>query len=143
MGNLYEADAIAWAEQQVWLLRSGHWSQLDIDNLAEEIEDVGKSEKRELLSRFGVLIAHLLKWTHQPERRGRSWRTTIRDQRAQIERDVEQHPSLKRLLGDRNWLEDAFSHARTATFNETSVPNLPIALPWTIEQLLAQDYLPE
>ena len=64
MDNLYDEDVIAWAEQQAHLLRTGQWSQLDIGNIAEEIDDVGKSEKRELQSRLCVLISHFLKWSH-------------------------------------------------------------------------------
>jgi hypothetical protein len=77
MSNLYDEDVIAWAEQQSRLLRSRQWSQLDIDNIAEEIEDVGKSEKRELQSRMCVLMAHLLKWTYRTSGRMHHERTVL------------------------------------------------------------------
>ena len=77
----YNADIIQWARQQAALLRAGRFSALDIEHIAEEIEDVGKSEERELESRLAVLIAHLLKWQYQPEKRGASWRLTIAEQR--------------------------------------------------------------
>ena len=72
---------ILWAEEQARYLREGRLSELDIEHLADEIEDVGRSEKRELASRMAVLLAHLLKWRLQPEKRSRSWRTIIADQR--------------------------------------------------------------
>ncbi len=84
MSNLYDTDIVAWASQQAELLRSGQWSRLDLANIAEEIEDVGKSEQRELASRLAVLIGHLLKWQFQPEKRSRSWADTIDVQRARV-----------------------------------------------------------
>jgi len=143
MDTLYDDDVIAWVEQQVALLRAGRWSELDVDNIIEEIEDVGKSEQHELQSRFSVLIAHLLKWTHQPARRGRSWRRTIKEQRAAIARHLRRHPGLKPLLDDPDWLESAFVTARTNAFDETGIPDLPLNLPWSLAQLMAQDFLPE
>lgn len=73
----YETDVVAWSNEQAELLRSGKFSEIDGKNIAEEIADVGKSEQRELASRMAVLIAHLLKWKYQPERRGSSWEKTI------------------------------------------------------------------
>ena len=75
----YETDVIAWANRQAALLRAGRFSELDIANIAEEIEDVGKSEERELASRMAVLLMHLLKWQYQPERQSRSWLRTIKE----------------------------------------------------------------
>ncbi|MDR3089077.1 MAG: DUF29 domain-containing protein, partial [Desulfobulbaceae bacterium] len=73
MNTAYETDVVAWAGEQARLLRAGRFDLLDIENIAEEIEDVGKAEQRELMSRMAVLLAHLLKWQYQPERRGKSW----------------------------------------------------------------------
>ena len=78
MTNLYEQDIVAWASQQSSLLRAGYFADLDLEHLMEEIDDVGRSERRELASRMAVLLAHLLKWAYQPERRGASWqRNTV------------------------------------------------------------------
>ena len=82
--NSYDGDIVAWANEQVRLLRAGAFSELDIEHIAEEIEDVGKIEQRELAHRMSVLLAHLLKWQHQSERRGNSWRRTIKEQRRAI-----------------------------------------------------------
>lgn len=77
----YDADVVAWANEQARLIRAGRLDQLDLEHIAEEIEDVGKSEQRELASRMAVLIAHLIKWQYQPERPSNSWRRTIKEQR--------------------------------------------------------------
>jgi len=77
----YDRDVVAWANEQAALLRGGRFSELDIEHIADEVEDVGKSEQRELVSRMAILLAHLLKWQFQPERRGRSWLNTIKNQR--------------------------------------------------------------
>ena len=79
--NAYDKDINAWAQEQARLLRAGRFEMLDIEHIAGEIEDVGKSEQRELASRMAVLLAHLLKWQYQPERRGASWEKTIKAQR--------------------------------------------------------------
>lgn len=91
----YEQDVVAWASEQARLLRAGHFDLLDIQHIAEEIEDVGKSEQREPASRVAVLLAHLLNWHYQPERRGASWASTIRTQRLEIDYVLDQAPSLK------------------------------------------------
>lgn len=91
----YETDVVAWANEQAALLRSGKLSEIDIEKIAEEIEDVGKSEQRELASRMTVLIAHLLKWKYQPARRGTSWERTIKAQRKEVLYSLKESPSLK------------------------------------------------
>ena len=82
--NLYEHDFYDWANTQAALLRSGKLEAADIENIAEEIESMGKGERRELENRLVVLLLHLLKWQFQPERRGKSWRATIRIQRRDL-----------------------------------------------------------
>ncbi len=143
MSNLYDEDVISWAEEQARLLRSRQWSQLDIDNIVEEIEDVGKSEKHELQSHMCVLMAHLLKWAYQPGRRGHSWDNTICEQRAALGRDLAKYPSHTTLLHDLDWLAVAFGRARATTYMETGQPSLPDQLPWTLAQLTAPDFWPD
>jgi hypothetical protein len=96
----YEQDFYAWTQQQVELLRSGHFHELDIENLIEEIESLGKQQRQELRNRLGVLLGHLLKWHYQPEARSKSWRATIREQRQQIQRHLKENPSLKPYLSE-------------------------------------------
>ncbi len=73
MNTSYESDVVAWAKEQAAFIRAGHFDQLDLAHIAEEIEDVGKSEQRELASRMAVLLAHILQWKFQPQKRCMSW----------------------------------------------------------------------
>jgi hypothetical protein len=98
--TLYDQDFYAWTQQQAQLLRSGKFEGLDIENLVEEIESLGKQQRQELRNRLGVLLGHLLKWHYQPEARSKSWRATIREQRQQIQRHLKENPSLKPYLSE-------------------------------------------
>ncbi len=80
----YESDIVAWSHEQARLLRTGRSDLLDLDHIADEIEDVGQSEQREPASRMALLLAHLLKWTYRPELRGASWEISIRNQPANL-----------------------------------------------------------
>ena len=141
----YDSDVIAWAQVQVNLLRSGKFSLLDIEHIAEEIEDVGKSEQRELASRMAVLLAHLLKWEYQPERRGSSWEETIRTQRERIERRISKTPSLNVSLIDADWQADAWDDAVDDVVNETWIARkvFPKSCPWSKEQIMSHEFYPD
>ena len=102
MSKLYDGDVVAWAYEQAALLRSGRLEQIDRLNIAEEIEDVAKSEHRELANRLTVLLCHLLKWQFQPTHRSHSWQRTVRDQRAAIERRLAKMPTLRPVLAMTN-----------------------------------------
>lgn len=91
----YDQDVVAWAAEQARLIREGRFDQLDIEHIADEIEDVGKSEQRELASRMAILLAHLLKWQVRPALRGASWDRMIREQRKQVLRRLKRTPSLR------------------------------------------------
>ena len=143
MGNLYDTDIVAWSEQQAALLRSGRLSEIDVLNIAEEIEDVGKSEKRQLGHRLAVLAAHLLKWRVQAEHRGASWRSTIRVQRSSIARLLRKMPSLKHSLEDPDFLEGAWDDAIVMVIHDTGIDELPALPIWTVEQILDPNFLPD
>lgn len=143
MTKLYDDDVVAWALEQAWLLRAGQFSRIDADNIAGEIEDVAKSEQRELASRFALLLAHLLTWRFQPVRRSQSWLRTIRDQRTAIARRLARMPSLKPLLEDPEWLEDAFNDAARLAAEQTGIDEFPHACPWTVAGILNPGYLPD
>jgi hypothetical protein len=142
MGTAYEKDVVAWAMEQAALLRSGQLSALDIEHIAEEIEDVGKSEKRELASRMAVLLSHLLKWQHQPGRRGSSWTRTLKEQRKAIAAAIRQTPSLKASLSDPDWLAGVWADAVTKAVDETELDNFPEDCPWSMEQVLTEEFFP-
>jgi len=141
--GLYETDIGAWAEQQARLLRAGWFAELDIEHIAEEIEDVGKSEQRELASRLSVLLAHLLKWQYQPQRRGSSWRRTILAQRRALGLRLKRTPSLKTILRDPDWLEEIWEDAISAATAETGLDAFPEHCPWEIPRVLDADWMPE
>jgi hypothetical protein len=98
--TLYNQDFYGWTQRQVDLLRTGRWEELDIENLVEEIESLGRQERQELRNRLGVLLGHLLKWHYQPEARTKSWAATIQEQRRRIQRHLKENPSLKPYLAE-------------------------------------------
>lgn len=142
MATPYETDIVAWASEQAALLRAGKLSFVDALNIAEEIEDVAKSERRELASRMAILIAHLLKWKFQPGRRGTSWAATIRAQRAGIRHPLDKMPSLKPVLEDEVWLDLLWLDAVALAQQQTNL-DLPAGWIWTITQVLDDAFWPD
>src|SRR5918994_6540592 len=96
--SLYDRDYVAWLEEQVAHLRAGHLSALDVENVAEELEGLMKSQRQQLENRLEVLILHLLKWDHQPEQRSNRWRASVAEQRARIRRLLRDSSSLQRSM---------------------------------------------
>ncbi len=138
-----DQDFTLWTRQQADLLRQGQWNELDATNIAEELEDMGSSRERELESRLGVLLAHLLKWQYQPERRGKSWRSTIKEQRQRIARLLDKNPSLKAQLAET--LTNSYSDAVLIAVRETPFDeeDFPAECPFSLEQTLNADYWPD
>jgi len=134
--NLYDTDFYAWTLEQSKFLSLGQWQSLDIENLAEEIESLGKQQKQELRNRLGVLIGHLLKWEFQPELRGKSWRATIREQRDRINLLLTDNPSLKSYLDQA--VSEAYELALSLVVRETPLdyPDLPSDCPYSVTQIL-------
>jgi len=139
----YEDDIVAWANEQARLLRAGQFDRLDIAHIAEEIEDVGKSEQRELASRMALLLAHLLKWGYQPDRRGASWEITIRNQRNGVRRRLAKTPSLKADLADSEWWDDVWGDATIQAVQDTGLTEFPEHCPWSSSQVLDPGFLPD
>nr|WP_044042807.1 DUF29 domain-containing protein [Caballeronia insecticola] len=145
MGTPYEKDVVAWAEEQAALLRAGKLASIDIEHIAEEIEDVGKSESRELRSRLAVLLAHLLKWKFQPEQRSRSWTSTIRTQRKEVLYLLDGAPSLRRRFDETKWLDLVWSKARNLAEAETGIDfdRFPEICPWPMATALNAEFYPD
>ncbi|WP_420207965.1 DUF29 domain-containing protein [Candidatus Electronema sp. JC] len=139
----YNQDFHAWLLHNAALLRERNFTAIDADNIAEELETMGRSEKRELISRLSVLIAHLLKWRHQPVRRSRSWRNTIATQRLDIKELLEDSPSLNHDIEEQ--LEKAYSKAVLLAELETGIDRklFPPSSPFSWQELLDEDFLPE
>lgn len=142
MGTSYNIDIVAWANEQVALLRAGQLDAIDAVHIAEEIEQVGKSEQQELINRLAVLVAHLLKWKFQPGFRSSSWSGTIREQRSKVLRRLRRTPSLKHLLSDEESLAEIWSEAATTAHAETGL-SLPQDWVWTIDQILDEQFFPD
>ena len=138
----YEKDVLAWSREQVELLRAGRWAELDIDHIADEIDDVGKSEQRELANRMAVLLAHLLKWQFQPDRQSASWRRTIAEQRRAIARRLGKTPSLRASLEDADWLDDAWGDAVVGAIAETGLDDFPENCLWSVSSILDESFYP-
>jgi hypothetical protein len=142
MTTLYDTDFYAWTQAQADLLRRTQFGQLDIANLVEEIEDMGKNRQRELNSRLQVLIAHLLKWHFQPGSRSRSWEATIRIQRAEIVDLLNDNPSLRAELD--SFIQRAYPKAQQAAWGETGLELkvFPPTCPYTTRQILDNNFFP-
>ena len=140
---LYETDFFAWSREQADLLRAGRLGQADIEHIAEEIESMGRTEKRELVSRLAVLLMHLLKWRFQPEKRSASWEATVQVRRNRLADHLDDNPSLKPLLPQA--LASAYRDARLEAAAETglAVSAFPEACPWTLAQSLDAEFWPE
>ncbi len=139
---LYDRDFFAWSREQADLLRAGKLTHADIEHIAEEIESMGRTEKRELISRLSVLLLHLLKWRFQPGRRTPSWEASIRVQRNRLADHLDDNPSLKPLLCQA--LASAYRDAALEAFAKTGLagPTFPDACPWTAEQVLDGGFWP-
>ena len=143
MSTDYDTDVVAWASEQAALLRSGKYAELDIEHIADEVEDVGKSEKRELANRMAILLAHLMKWRFQPARRSTSWRRTIELQRKALSAHLLDVPSLKATLRDQRWFARVWDDAVAKAIEETGLEGFPEACPWSREELLDPAFLPD
>ena len=139
----YDQDFYAWITHNVKLLREGKLSEIDAEHIAEEIESMGKSEKRELINRLAVLIAHLLKWQHQPIRRSQSWSLTIKEQRIQLISLLEDSPSLRNEIEKK--LEDAYEQAVLIAERETALEEKTFSKScvFSLDEILNKTYFPE
>ncbi|MDO9169263.1 MAG: DUF29 domain-containing protein [Methylobacter sp.] len=139
----YQTDYYGWTVEQADLLKTGHWQEIDIKNLIEEVESMGRSEKRSLESRMIVLITHLLKWQYQPVRRGKSWELTIKAQRVSCLDVLEDNPSLKSKLDELFF--KAYYRAKLEAAKETGLDedDFPEESPYTLSQLFDNNYYPE
>ena len=137
---MYSTDFNQWAIDQAAAIRDGRWRDLDVQNLAEEVESMGNQERRELANRLAVLVGHLLKWQYQPSNRGASWQVTIRAQRKAIEKLLQRNPSLKPYLV-KEALEDAYPDALVLAV--AGLEEFPDECPYAIDRVLDETFLPD
>ena len=117
--SLYELDLVAWCDRTGQLIREERWSEIDRENLAEEIESLGRSERRALRSYLKVLLMHHLKWKFQPDKRTRSWEVSMRNSAREIRDLFEDSPSLRRYFSE--CFESCYQQAREDAAFETSL----------------------
>jgi hypothetical protein len=140
--HLYETDLYAWTQEQVSLLKTQEWEQLDTVNLIEEIETLGRRERQELRNRLGVLLGNLLKWQFQAEKRSNSWLGTIREQRIQIKLLMQDSPSLKPYLDEVFFSVYELGLALAIRETELGEQVFPEICPYTLDQTLNPKFLP-
>jgi hypothetical protein len=139
----YEDDVSAWCFEQAEVLRQRRFSELDLLNVIEEIESLGNEQEHALESQYSRLILHLLKWTHQAERRGSSWRISIRNARFELGRRERRNPSLAARASQ--IVTEVYQVARANAADETGLPldAFPATCPFTLDQLRDENWLPE
>jgi len=143
MSEKYLADFNSWIDQTAQLLRESRWHEVDVPHLIEEVEGLGKSERRGIASQLTRLLLHLLKWQYQTQRRSDSWLDSITDARTQIELAIEDSPSLISYPVEQ--LEESYQRARRQAAKQTSmaIAMFPDVCPYSPELVLAEDWLPE
>lgn len=139
---LHEQDFYTWTHQQAELLREGRFDELDTEHLIEELESMGAREQRELGNRLAVLLAHLLKWQCQPERRGNSWRRTLKIQRIEINDLLSDNPGLKSELTE--IFAKAYQKARVLAADERRFDEsaFPVEPPFALREVLDLEFFP-
>ena len=139
----YDSDFYVWTQQQVKFLQEEKWNCLDVPNLIEEIESLGKQQRQDLRNRLGILLGHLLKWQFQPSHRSKSWLATIREQRRQALRLLKESPSLQPYLQEA--IEDAYQSALNLAVSETPLDyeDFPQECPYSLEQILNPEFPPK
>ncbi|APB32731.1 hypothetical protein GlitD10_0420 [Gloeomargarita lithophora Alchichica-D10] len=141
--TLYEQDFYLWLEQTAELLKTGKFEKLDVRHLLEEIKGMSSSQRQALRSNLEVILMHLLKYKYQSEKRSNSWRFSILEHRFRLEDILEDSPSLGTYLLD--VMDKCYTKARKKAVQETgmSMATFPLECPFTAEQVLDEDFLPE
>lgn len=141
--SLYEVDFSRWAAEQAHALREDRQADVDWENLAEEIESLGRRDRRAIENRLEILLAHLLKCVVQPERRTASWDATIKEQRKRIRGLIDRNPSLKELPGE--YYDTAYREAVWRAYRDTGVHEeaFPAKNPFSLRDALDPDYIPD
>lgn len=142
VSSLYNQDFCLWAEQTARFLRSSRYSEIDMENLIDEVEDMSRSEKRALLSNARVVLMHLLKCKYQPEKRSNSWLSSIREHRTRLRDAFKDSPSLRSYFQET--FDECYQDARKQAADETALPLdvFPQASPFTLDECLNEDFLP-
>lgn len=140
--SLYDQDFMLWIENTVQLLKTHRLTELDLENLIDEVEDMGRNQKHALESNLTILLMHLLKWQYQSVKRSNSWKFTIREHRQRLQKAFRDSPSLKRYCDQ--VFHDCYQDARNLASDETGLEIVffPVESPYALIETLNQDFLP-
>lgn len=151
LSELYKTDFHAWALKTAELIRQRRFNELNLEELAEEIEDLGDKERNEVENCLVILLAHLLKWQFQKQQltdrwlefKANSWRSSINEQRTQILRQFKFSPSVKSYIPSA--VDGAYPDAVELAAEDSGLPQhlFPVHCPYTIEQILDKAFYPE
>jgi Lhr-like helicase len=132
----YDRDLYSWAVEQAALLRAGKIAEADALNIAEELDDVGNEQYDKLESALRLILVHLLKWDHQPDRRSRNWRLTISVQRKHVLKVLRKNPGLKSVVDEA--MTEAYDLARTEAAGETLLEeeDFPVDCPYSWNEIM-------
>lgn len=141
--HLYETDFLQWIETTVAQLKAQDYAHIDWENLIDEIEDMGKRERKSLKSNLTIVLLHLLKWQYQPDRRSNNWKSSLIEHRRRIRDDLRDSPSLKPYLED--VFDECYADAVEQAIAETDLPaeTFPRSCPYTLAEALTSNYLPD
>jgi Domain of unknown function DUF29 len=136
----YDNDFYTWSLEQARLVRDGEWAAVDRENVAEEIEALGREQFNKLESAFRVLLVHMLKWDHQPGKRSRSWSLSIKEQRLQLEDVIADNPGLKSRIGEA--IARAYRKAQIAAAKESGLEEsaFPQSCPYSYEDIVSRAF---
>lgn len=140
--SLYEADFYSWALEQAQLLRDGRYTELDLGNLAEEVEDLARKQADELENHYAALLHYLLRWQFEPEQRSHGWAGRIRLARLKLTEHLEGNPGLKLRRGE--LFAEACDEARANAAIEADlrIEHFPDQNPYTLDQAMDPDFWP-
>ncbi len=139
-GAAYDRDFYSWSQEQARLVREGRWDTVDRENVAEEIESLGREQFNKLESALRVLMMHMLKWDHQPDRRGRSWSISIRQQRLEVDDVLADNPGLKSRIAEA--VARGYRKARLEAAKETGLDEeiFPDACPYSWDDIVSREF---
>jgi len=139
-GTSYDRDFYSWSLEQARLVREGRWGAIDRENVAEEIESLGREQFNKLESAIRVLLLHMLKWDHQPELRSRSWALSIAAHRVGLDDVLSDNPGLKPRIGEA--IARAYRRARIEAAKETGldIKRFPQACPYSYGDIVAREF---
>jgi Domain of unknown function DUF29 len=136
----YDHDVYAWSQEQARLLKAGRLNEIDAENIAEEILDVGRNEYDKLGSALRVLLVHMLKWDHQPEKRTRSWENTIAEQRVRIDQQLTENPSLRSRIEEATGRAYRRAKIRASTETDLEVDRFPETCPYDWQEIISRPH---